>query len=76
MEGASMPVPELSPIEERVALLVAGGRSTQAVADELGVSVRTIDWHLARARRKLERAATLHDRIQRAPKSPQEGERE
>jgi hypothetical protein len=25
-----------------------------------------VDWHIARGRRKLERAATLHDRMQRA----------
>lgn len=61
-----MPVPELSPIEERVALLVAGGHSDRAIADVLGLSLRTVEWHLARARRKLERAATLHERLHEA----------
>ena len=59
-----MPVPELSPIEEQIAVLVAGGKSSRRVADELGLSLRTVDWHLARARAKLERAATLRDRVQ------------
>ncbi|MBA2475380.1 MAG: helix-turn-helix transcriptional regulator [Actinobacteria bacterium] len=58
-----MPVPELSPIEEQVVLLVTAGQSNRAVADELRLSLRTIEWHLARARRKLERAATLHNRV-------------
>jgi hypothetical protein len=30
----------------------------------LGVTARTVEWHLARAGRKLERTATLHDRVQ------------
>jgi DNA-binding NarL/FixJ family response regulator len=64
-----VPVPELSPIEERVVLLVAGGHASRAIADELGVSPRTIEWHLARARRKLERTATLHDRVEQAARS-------
>jgi DNA-binding NarL/FixJ family response regulator len=64
-----MPVPELSPIEERIVLLVAGGHSSRAIADELGVSPRTIEWHLARARRKLEQTATLHDRVEQAARS-------
>ena len=69
-----MPVPELSPIEERVVLLVAGGQSNSAIANDLGVSVRTVEWHLARARRKLEAAAALRDRVQRAaPTAPPEG---
>jgi DNA-binding NarL/FixJ family response regulator len=64
-----VPVPELSPIEERVVLLVAGGHSSHAISDELGVSPRTIEWHLVRARRKLERTATLHDRVEQAARS-------
>jgi FixJ family two-component response regulator len=65
-----LPVPELSTIEEHVVLLVARGASNRAIADELGVSVRTVDWHLARARRKLERAAALHDRVRQAGGAP------
>ncbi|MBA3246316.1 MAG: hypothetical protein H0T61_14245 [Actinobacteria bacterium] len=61
-----MSVPPLSMIEEQVVLLVAGGRSHRAVADELGLSVKTIEWHVVRARRKLEHAASLHDRVQDA----------
>ena len=35
------------------------------LAEELGVSLNTIEWHLQRARTKLARAATLHERVQR-----------
>ena len=70
-----MSVPELSPIEQRVVVLVADGYTKRRIADDLGVSVRTIEWHLARARRKLEQTATLRDRIQRAaPNASPEGE--
>jgi len=55
---------EMSPIEERIVLLVAQGESIEAIAAEFGVTARTVEWHLARARRKLERTATLHDRVQ------------
>lgn len=59
------PVPELSQVEEQIVLLAAQGRSHRSIADELGISLKTVEWHLARARRKLARAATLHDRVQR-----------
>ena len=61
-----MGVPELSAVEQQIVLLVAQGRSLSAIADELGLSQKTVEWHVARGRRKLERAATLHDRVQRA----------
>ena len=61
-----MSVPALSTIEEQVVLLVAAGRSHRAIADELGVSLKTVEWHVVRARRKLEHAASLHDRVQDA----------
>jgi DNA-binding NarL/FixJ family response regulator len=63
-ERSGVPIPELSPIEERIVLLVAAGQSVAAIAAELGVTARTVEWHLARAGRKLERTATLHDRVQ------------
>jgi DNA-binding NarL/FixJ family response regulator len=65
-EVSDMAVPELSAIEQQVVLLVAQGRSRHAIAVELGLSLKTVDWHIARGRRKLERAATLHDRMRRA----------
>ena len=34
-------------------VLVAGGRSHRSIAEELGVSLNTIEWHLQRARTKL-----------------------
>ena len=60
-----MAVPELSAVEQQIVLLVAQGRSRRAIADEVGLSLKTVDWHIARGRRKLERAARLHDRLQR-----------
>jgi DNA-binding NarL/FixJ family response regulator len=59
-----VPIPELSAVEQQIVLLVAQGRSRRAIADELGLSLKTVDWHIARGRRKLEWAATLHERMQ------------
>ena len=58
-----MPVPELSQTEERIALLVAQGRSRREIAAVVGLDVRTVDWHLAQANLKLEKAAALLDRV-------------
>ena len=58
-----MPVPELSQTEERIVLLVAQGRSRQEVAVLVGLDVRPVDWHLAQANRKLEKASALLDRV-------------
>lgn len=58
------PVPELSAVEEQIVLLLAQGRSERAIADELGVSPKTVEWHVARARRKLARAAALHAHVE------------
>jgi len=43
----------LTPVEERIAALVAGGRTNKEVAGELFVSVRTVESHLGRIYRKL-----------------------
>ena len=43
----------LTPMERRVALLVAAGRTDREVASELGLGVVTVEWHLSRATRKL-----------------------
>jgi DNA-binding CsgD family transcriptional regulator len=56
-------VPELSLTEERIVLLLAEGRSKTEIAEAIGLGERTVDWHLERASRKLERAAALHKRI-------------
>jgi DNA-binding NarL/FixJ family response regulator len=40
-------------MEQRVALLVAAGRTTAEVAAELRLSAKTVEWHLSRAFRKL-----------------------
>jgi DNA-binding CsgD family transcriptional regulator len=43
----------LTTIEERVAALVAEGRTNPEVADELGITRKTVEWHLSRLYRKL-----------------------
>ena len=58
-----MPVPELSLTEERIVLLLAEGRSRHEIATEVGLDERTVDWHLARAARKLEQASALHRHV-------------
>ena len=58
-----MPVPELSETEERIVLLVAQGRSRREIAALVGLDIRTVDWHLAQANRKLEKASALLDRV-------------
>ena len=68
-----MAVPDLSAVEQEIVLLVAQGRSRRAIADELRLSLKTVDWHIARGRRKLEWAATLHDRMQRQADRNEEG---
>jgi DNA-binding CsgD family transcriptional regulator len=58
-----VPVPELSPVEERIVLLAAQGRSRNEIAAVVGLDPRTVDWHLTRANRKLEQASALLDRV-------------
>jgi len=58
-----MPVPELSLTEQRIVRLLAEGRSNQDIAVAVGLDERTVEWHLERASRKLERAAVLHERV-------------
>jgi DNA-binding CsgD family transcriptional regulator len=60
---SAVPVPELSETEERIVLLVAQGRSRREIAAVVGLDVRTVDWHLAQANRKLEKASVLLDRV-------------
>ena len=55
-----MTVPALSLTEERIVLLLAEGRSKREIAEAVGLDERTVDWHLERAGRKLERASALH----------------
>ena len=61
-----MAVPELSLTEQRIVSLLAEGRSKVEIAASVGVDERTVDWHLVRAARKLERASALHGRVLRA----------
>ena len=58
-----MPVPELSQTEERIVLLVAQGRSRQEIAAAVGLDIRTVDWHLAQADRKLAYAKAQVERL-------------
>lgn len=61
-----MSVPELSPTEERIVLLLAAGLTTSEIADGVGLDERTVAWHLVRAGRKLEAASTLRQHVVRA----------
>jgi len=62
-ERSVVSVPELSQTEERIVLLVVQGRSRGEVAAVVGLDVRTVDWHLAQANRKLEKVSALLDRV-------------
>ena len=63
IERVAVPIPGLSQTEERIVLLVAQGRSRREIAAVVGLDARTVDWHLAQADRKLERAGALLDRV-------------
>jgi DNA-binding CsgD family transcriptional regulator len=41
-----------TPTEQRIAALVAVGRTNDEVAAELGVRAKTVEWHLTRLYRK------------------------
>jgi DNA-binding CsgD family transcriptional regulator len=56
-------VPDLSLTERRVVLLVAAGRGRREIAAEVGLDERTVSWHIARARQKLEQVSALQRRI-------------
>lgn len=65
-----MRVPALSEIEQEVVLLVVEGRSHHEIAAALHLSPKTVEWHAARAERKLEHAASLRDRVREAESAP------
>src|SRR4051812_23069401 len=44
---------ELSAAERRVALLVVTGKRNREIAEELGVSVKSVEWHVSHILRKL-----------------------
>ncbi|HJS70088.1 MAG TPA: LuxR C-terminal-related transcriptional regulator, partial [Gaiellaceae bacterium] len=52
--GRPPPSNELTPAEERVAALVAEGRTNREVAAQLYVTDRTVEYHLSRIYRKLD----------------------
>jgi DNA-binding NarL/FixJ family response regulator len=58
-----VPVPELSLTEQRIVRLLTEGLSNEEIAKAVGLDERTVDWHIDRASRKLERAADLHKRV-------------
>lgn len=64
-----MAVPELSPTEERIVLLLAAGLSAGDIAGQEGLDEQTVDWHLVRAARKLETASALRQHVLRAVES-------
>ena len=71
-----MSVPELSPTEEQIVLLLAAGQSASEIAAGVGLDVRTVEWHLVRAARKLETATTLQQHVLRAVESTRSRGRE
>jgi DNA-binding NarL/FixJ family response regulator len=62
-EGRNAPVPELSLTEERIVRLLTEGLSKAEITEAVGLDERTVDWHLERATRKLERVSDLHQRL-------------
>jgi DNA-binding NarL/FixJ family response regulator len=71
-----MSVPELTPTEERIVLLSATGLSAREIASEVELEVRTVEWHLVRAARKLQTATALQQHVQRAVRSARSRGRE
>jgi len=47
-------VSEITPREKEVLVLVAGGRSTKQIADQLGISIRTVETHRINMLKKLD----------------------
>ena len=70
-----MSVPDLSLTEKHVVLLVAAGRSPRDIAADLGLDERTVDWHLSRARLKLEQVSALHRQLDREIEAKRESRR-
>ena len=60
-----MAVPELSLTEKQIVLGLAAGRNTREIAADIGLDERTVDWHIRRARRKLEQVSALQRRVDR-----------
>ncbi|MCX7750772.1 MAG: response regulator transcription factor [Candidatus Bipolaricaulota bacterium] len=52
-EGPFPPVPSLSPREEEVLRLLGAGRSNRELAQELGISVKTVESHVESLKAKL-----------------------
>lgn len=71
-----MPVPELSPTEERIVLLLAEGHTASEIAAGVGLDERTVEWHLVRAARKLETATSLRKQVLRAVRTARGAEEE
>ena len=67
-----MTVRVLSPREEQIARLAAGGQSDPGVAAELGISAQTVERHLSRVFRKLgaQSRAELPALLQSPPELP------
>lgn len=61
-----MSVPHLSPMEERIVLMLAAGHTAGEIAAGIGLDERTVHWHLVRAARKLDTASTLRTHVLRA----------
>jgi DNA-binding CsgD family transcriptional regulator len=62
----------LTPTEERIVRLVIAERSNAEAADELGISLHTVEWHLWRAYRKL--GVRTREELRGRPLGPATGE--
>ena len=65
-ERSVVSVPELSPTEERIVLMLAAGHTAREIADGVGLDERTVEWHLLQAARKLETVSSLRKHVLRA----------
>ncbi|MCZ6684264.1 MAG: response regulator [Planctomycetota bacterium] len=59
----------LSPRERQIMTAIVGGKTSKNIADELGISKKTVDSHRAHVMEKM-RARTLADLVQIATKAP------
>lgn len=55
LAGAEAPAPQLTPRQREVLTLIARGRSNKEIARNLGVSVKTVEYHRAELIQRLDR---------------------
>lgn len=53
----------LTPRQRQIAELYARGKSCKVIARRLGVTVRTVEWHIEEAARRIPGSGRLRERI-------------